>query len=100
MEKGSQEFSVHGTVSLWAALSSDATESKVWMEFKDKMYMDDESYTPNEDYHALVLSHLEAMQFFTSKSKQQNVGTNMVHLEMLLRTSVTAPSEVATSSHN
>lgn len=46
------------------------------------MYMDNESYISNEDYNISVLSHLETMQFSTSKSKQQNVGTNMINLEM------------------
>lgn len=38
------------------------------MEFKEKIYMDHESYIPNED-NVFALSHLEAMQIFISKSE-------------------------------
>jgi len=37
------------------------------MEFKEKFYMDNESYIPNQDKNIFVLSHLEAMQIFISK---------------------------------
>lgn len=52
------------------------------MEFKEKIYMDHESYIPNEDNNVFALSHLEAMQIFNSKSEWQNVGRNMINLEM------------------